>query len=250
MAKRMSAGSASHRGRPGLSLRASILVVEGFLSKAPYCSQRNVLWPCECNPSGTVDVCSPLDGRCHCRSNVEGTSCDRCKPGFFNLQQEDPAGCQPCFCFGHSLACTSSSHFAAVNITSDFMEDQDGWLGEFSLGQEYPLLWKEGEVYLLPLSEEDIGFYKAPEKFLGRHDHSYGQLLSITFTSETPELLPDHVALHLQGSGIDLSANLSPQPVLHHNPGLSPWHSFVVSDCGSPTPTVLSWSLHGVRTGM
>ncbi|XP_053267613.1 laminin subunit gamma-3 [Pleuronectes platessa] len=184
--------------------------------------------PCECNPSGTVDVCSPLDGRCHCRSNVEGTSCDRCKPGFFNLQQEDPAGCQPCFCFGHSLACTSSSHFAAVNITSDFMEDQDGWLGEFSLGQEYPLLWKEGEVYLLPLSEEDIGFYKAPEKFLGRHDHSYGQLLSITFTSETPELLPDHVALHLQGSGIDLSANLSPQPVLHHNPGLSPWHSFVV----------------------
>lgn len=40
--------------------------------------------------------------------------------------------------------------------------DQDGWLGEFSGGQEYPLLWKEGEVYLLPLSEEDVGFYKAP----------------------------------------------------------------------------------------
>lgn len=29
-------------------------------------------------------------------------------------------------------------------------------------GQQYPLLWKEGEVYLLPLTEEDIGFYKAP----------------------------------------------------------------------------------------
>lgn len=40
--------------------------------------------------------------------------------------------------------------------------DQDGWLGEFTGGQEYALLWKEGEVYLLPLSEEDIGFYKAP----------------------------------------------------------------------------------------
>lgn len=40
--------------------------------------------------------------------------------------------------------------------------DQDGWLGEFFGGQSYPLLWKEGEVYLLPLSEDDIGFYKAP----------------------------------------------------------------------------------------
>lgn len=40
--------------------------------------------------------------------------------------------------------------------------DQDGWLGEFSGGQEYPLLWKEGEVYLLPFTEEDTGFYKAP----------------------------------------------------------------------------------------
>lgn len=43
-----------------------------------------------------------------------------------------------------------------------YSPDQDGWLGEFSGGQEYPLLWKEGEVYLLPLTEEDIGFYKAP----------------------------------------------------------------------------------------
>lgn len=35
-------------------------------------------------------------------------------------------------------------------------------MGGFSEGQEYPLLWKEGEVYLLPLSEEEVGFYKAP----------------------------------------------------------------------------------------
>ncbi|XP_028456669.1 laminin subunit gamma-3-like [Perca flavescens] len=127
--------------------------------------------PCECDPSGTVDECSPLDGRCHY---------------------------------------------------------QDGWLGEFSAGQEYPLLWKEGEVYLLPLTEEDIGFYKAPEKFLGHQVYSYGQLLSITFTSETAELLPDHVTLLLQGSGVSLSADLSPQPVLDHDPSLSSRRSFIV----------------------
>lgn len=43
-----------------------------------------------------------------------------------------------------------------------FPPDQDGWSGEFFGGREFPLLWKEGEVYLLPLTEEDIGFYKAP----------------------------------------------------------------------------------------
>uniref|UniRef100_A0A3Q3MJJ9 Laminin, gamma 3 n=1 Tax=Mastacembelus armatus TaxID=205130 RepID=A0A3Q3MJJ9_9TELE len=183
---------------------------------------------CECDSSGSVGDCSPLDGRCHCKPNVEGQSCDRCKPGFFNLQQVNPAGCQPCFCFGHSLACSSSSYYAPVNITSDFTEDQDGWLGEFSGGQKYPLLWKEGEVYLLPLSDEDVGFYKAPDKFLGHQVYSYGQLLSITFTSETPELLPIHVTLLLQGSGITLSADLSPQPVVDHDPKLIPQHSFIV----------------------
>lgn len=45
--------------------------------------------------------------------------------------------------------------------------DQDGWLGEFFGGRTYPLLWKEGEVYLLPLTEDDIGFYKAPGEFGG-----------------------------------------------------------------------------------
>lgn len=34
--------------------------------------------PCECDPGGTVDHCSPLDGRCLCKTNVEGHGCDRC----------------------------------------------------------------------------------------------------------------------------------------------------------------------------
>ncbi|XP_029921853.1 laminin subunit gamma-3 isoform X2 [Myripristis murdjan] len=184
--------------------------------------------PCDCDPRGSVGACSPQDGRCYCKANTEGQSCGRCKPGFFNLQQENPAGCQSCFCFGHSLACSSSHHYAAVNITSDFMEDQDGWTGEFSGEQEYPLLWKEGEVYLLPLTEEDIGFYKAPEKFLGRHVYSYGQPLSITFTSETPDLLPSVVTLLLEGSGFTLSADLSHQPMRNHELGPPPLRTFTI----------------------
>uniref|UniRef100_A0A7N8XUR7 Laminin, gamma 3 n=1 Tax=Mastacembelus armatus TaxID=205130 RepID=A0A7N8XUR7_9TELE len=161
---------------------------------------------CECDSSGSVGDCSPLDGRCHCKPNVEGQSCDRCKPGFFNLQQVNPAGCQPCFCFGHSLACSSSSYYAPVNITSDFTEGKSD---------------SNHLSNIQPLSS-------LLDKFLGHQVYSYGQLLSITFTSETPELLPIHVTLLLQGSGITLSADLSPQPVVDHDPKLIPQHSFIV----------------------
>ncbi|XP_068430777.1 laminin subunit gamma-3 [Clinocottus analis] len=184
--------------------------------------------PCECDAGGSVDDCSALDGRCRCKTNVEGHRCDRCKPGFFDLQHVNPAGCQACFCFGHSPACSSSAGHSAAVIASDFIEDQDGWLGEFSGGQEYPLLWKEGEVYLLPLAEDDIGFYKAPEKFLGHQVYSYGQLLSITFTSETAELLPDRVAVLLQGAGASLSADLSPRPLTPLDRDLALRRTFVI----------------------
>uniref|UniRef100_A0A7N8YNT2 Laminin, gamma 3 n=1 Tax=Mastacembelus armatus TaxID=205130 RepID=A0A7N8YNT2_9TELE len=170
---------------------------------------------CECDSSGSVGDCSPLDGRCHCKPNVEGQSCDRCKPGFFNLQQVNPAGCQPCFCFGHSLACSSSSYYAPVNITSDFTEGKCISMGSRIFSDSNHL------SNIQPLSS-------LLDKFLGHQVYSYGQLLSITFTSETPELLPIHVTLLLQGSGITLSADLSPQPVVDHDPKLIPQHSFIV----------------------
>ncbi|KAG5834495.1 hypothetical protein ANANG_G00262110 [Anguilla anguilla] len=180
--------------------------------------------PCECHPSGSVSVCSPLDGRCPCKENVEGHTCDRCKPGSFNLASDNPVGCESCFCFGHSVACKSSSHYSAISITSDFVEDPDGWIGEFSSELESPLIWKEGEVYLLPYSEDDIGFYKAPEKFLGNQLLSYGQLLAITFVAESPELLPQQLTVVLQGSDVSVSADLSPEPSLHSVQ--APQHTF------------------------
>lgn len=163
---------------------------------------------CECNQRGSVGVCAAEDGRCHCKPKVEGHSCDRCKPGSFNLEQDNPDGCQMCFCFGHSLACLSSSQHVAFNITSDFLHDTDGWLGEFSGSQEASLIWKEGEVYLLPYSEEDAGYYKAPAKYLGNQMLSYGQHLSVWFTAELKELLPSSVTVMLKGSELSVSASL------------------------------------------
>jgi coxsackievirus/adenovirus receptor len=33
-------------------------------------------------------------GECICKENVNGVRCDRCKDGFFNLQQDNLQGCE------------------------------------------------------------------------------------------------------------------------------------------------------------
>lgn len=70
--------------------------------------------------------------------------------------------------------------------------------------------------------------FPSTEKFVGTQIFSYGQLLSVTFTSETTDLLPDGVAVLLEGSGVAVFADLSPQPLLQHDPRLPPRHSFQV----------------------
>ncbi|TSP36071.1 Laminin subunit gamma-3 [Bagarius yarrelli] len=162
---------------------------------------------CECDERGSVGVCSAGDGGCGCKFNVEGHACD-----------SNPHGCQTCFCFGHSLACSSSNQHVAFNITSSFLEDTDGWLGEFSGHHEASLIWKEGEVYLLPYSDEDVGYYKAPAKFLGNQLLSYGQHLTLSFTAESHELLPKIVTVVLEGSGLSVSGDMYADSETSHTP--------------------------------
>lgn len=68
---------------------------------------------CSCNPLGTdPSTCGPQQchcdrhsGQCHCLPHVEGQSCDRCSPNFWNLASGK--GCQPCACHPeHSLTPT------------------------------------------------------------------------------------------------------------------------------------------------
>lgn len=64
--------------------------------------------PCNCDSRGSVDnaICDSrsdaveglLAGRCHCKRNVDGLKCDRCKAGYWNFSSENPEGCQACTC--------------------------------------------------------------------------------------------------------------------------------------------------------
>ncbi|XP_076236766.1 laminin subunit beta-1 [Calliopsis andreniformis] len=64
--------------------------------------------PCDCDLAGSLDdgICDSRtdlisgdeSGRCHCKTNVEGRRCDRCKNGFWNFDPANPEGCQACTC--------------------------------------------------------------------------------------------------------------------------------------------------------
>ncbi|XP_047469022.1 laminin subunit beta-1-like isoform X2 [Penaeus chinensis] len=68
----------------------------------------DICQPCNCDTRGSIDdaICDShtddpaglLAGRCHCKSNVDGLKCDRCKAGYWNFTTDNPEGCQACTC--------------------------------------------------------------------------------------------------------------------------------------------------------
>uniref|UniRef100_A0A669E9R8 Laminin subunit alpha-2 n=1 Tax=Oreochromis niloticus TaxID=8128 RepID=A0A669E9R8_ORENI len=67
----------------------------------PYCER------CNCSVEGSVNA-DPCITPCICKENVEGENCDRCKLGFYNLQESNRRGCEKCSCMGVSSHCTTT----------------------------------------------------------------------------------------------------------------------------------------------
>ncbi|XP_061424116.1 basement membrane-specific heparan sulfate proteoglycan core protein isoform X6 [Lethenteron reissneri] len=66
---------------------------------------------CRCDPRGSAgDQCDSHRG-CQCKVNVEGRTCDTCRPGTFHLHADNPDGCLACFCMGVTGQCTSSGYY-------------------------------------------------------------------------------------------------------------------------------------------
>ncbi|XP_014426018.2 laminin subunit alpha-3 isoform X2 [Pelodiscus sinensis] len=57
----------------------------------PYCQGANN----DCDPAGTLSSHSDY---CQCLQHVEGPTCSRCKPLYWNLARENPNGCTECRC--------------------------------------------------------------------------------------------------------------------------------------------------------
>ena len=63
-----------------------------------------MLLECDCDPHGSEEngLCDEYTepelgleaGKCHCKKHVEGRRCDHCKPGFWDLHENNPDGCK------------------------------------------------------------------------------------------------------------------------------------------------------------
>ena len=83
-----------------------------------------------------VPSCDPVSGECKCKLNVHGRQCKECKMGYMGLvsnmrlnspDAQNPFGCTPCFCYGHSNTCTPAKHFVKSSVVSAFDYDHENW---------------------------------------------------------------------------------------------------------------------------
>ncbi|XP_077868376.1 laminin subunit alpha-1-like [Saccoglossus kowalevskii] len=130
---------------------------------------------CDCNVAGSVESTCDPNGICTCKANVEGDKCDQCKSQTYNLQALNPDGCQSCFCYTHSLDCTSAENYIPDVISSDFSNSRyDGWTAtdpSFMAATTIGLLIPTGDT-------TDTLHIVAPSKYLGNKLSSYVQYLS------------------------------------------------------------------------
>jgi hypothetical protein len=56
-----------------------------------------------------------------CKPNVEGSECDQCKEGTFDLEETNPDGCKDCFCFGKTAFCSSHDRLVREKVIAAFI---------------------------------------------------------------------------------------------------------------------------------
>ncbi|KAF1595985.1 UNVERIFIED_CONTAM: Laminin subunit gamma-2, partial [Eudyptes robustus] len=192
--------------KPGVMGKKCDQCQPGFESLSEAGCRRNRQSPqCECDPAGSMGGC--LSGRCVCKASATGERCERCKRNFYNLDARNPAGCSPCFCYGHSAACVSADNHSVYNITSTFQQGAEGWQGVHESGSPAQLQWspRHRDAFIVARTSEPI-YFVAPAKFLGNQQLSYGQTLSFDYRLDRGGRQPSPHDVVLEGDGLRVTA--------------------------------------------
>uniref|UniRef100_T1PLQ8 Basement membrane-specific heparan sulfate proteoglycan core protein n=1 Tax=Musca domestica TaxID=7370 RepID=T1PLQ8_MUSDO len=143
-----------------------------------------------CNQAGTA---SCYGDYCYCKSNVQGSRCDQCRPGTYALSADNPDGCEECFCSGKSTTCSAASLYRQL-IPVDFFGSPPLFTDE------------EGQI----ADRDNLNFDVA------RNEYTY------SYTSYTPKywsLRGSVLGNQLYSYGGELSYTLSVDSYGHYEPG-------------------------------
>ncbi|XP_058123627.1 laminin subunit gamma-1 [Anopheles ziemanni] len=136
--------------------------------------------PCNCDVRGSHDntpSCDPVTGVCSCKENVEGRHCRECRLGYFNLDAENKFGCTPCFCYGHTLECTSANGYSIVSTTSNFNKHKEKWTAVTDSGVPVDVKYNSHSQSIgVGANGHRTVYFLAPDRFLGDQRASYNRL--------------------------------------------------------------------------
>nr|XP_018666843.1 basement membrane-specific heparan sulfate proteoglycan core protein [Ciona intestinalis] len=167
-----------------------------------------------CDVAGSIGV--GVGRQCKCKAGCEGPRCNKCKPGFYYLSQDNPDGCKPCFCMGVADTCESSTwnrtqvspsfrsgdYFILTNrLQASRFHDHITYVKSLD-GTRQPVV--TAHLNLLPL---DVYYWMLPEEFVGNKITSYGGRLDFTINySEIEGARPiTRIAIaKITGNGITL----------------------------------------------
>ncbi|KAI1728541.1 immunoglobulin domain-containing protein [Ditylenchus destructor] len=142
----------------------------------------------QCSSVGAISVQPSYDGRCQCKQNTVGATCDRCAPGSFQMSPNNPQGCLKCFCSGVTNQCDSSS-LRRCTVEIDYARGARDQLEAITKDARSPFRPPtQPQVYDGAINFN--GFYEArgqtlywkmPQKFVGNKISSYGGKLKYVF---------------------------------------------------------------------
>ena len=170
--------------------------------------------PCGCSEEGSVGLdCSNITGQCLCKNLTASLDCSTCSSGTFNLLPTNPQGCQPCFCSGLAVPCTSALGYTEGVVSTTFtITTMHQWtLLTSDLNPGGTLI--PDPVTEVVLHQSGLGTYiSAPDDYLGNRLSSYGQPLSFTYgLTQNGTISPPPPGVYdalIQGTnGVTIAAN-------------------------------------------
>eukprot|EP00094_Tigriopus_californicus_P007839 TCALIF_07549-PA protein Name:"Similar to HSPG2 Basement membrane-specific heparan sulfate proteoglycan core protein (Homo sapiens)" AED:0.37 eAED:0.38 QI:0/0.3/0.22/0.87/0.7/0.67/31/0/1988 len=171
---------------------------------------------CSCDPRGSLSQeCDNY--QCDCKANVEGSNCNRCRSGTFDLDASNPIGCSECWCAGVTNECFEAPLYWSTLRVLPTDNEHGVTLKDMARREDFSrdIQYENGEVHYKYASESDKPLYwSLPAQFIGNKIESYGGNLTINQRYGGSGDVLDLADVIMVGNGVALHWK---------NPDLSSW---------------------------